>query len=317
MKIIENIFCIHSSMHEKRKENTEREFHKYFPETQLHFVEAIMNAGNPARGCGESFCKCIEENQDKEYILICEDDVEFVKGARKKIMDALQPCNIPEKADIILGGSYNLPSRKEVVSSHYLRVGDYASHHFVLFFKSAYEKVLRYKTQRTFSNLDRYIGQTFAQSGELNVYVIHPMPVRQRDGFSTILKKKTQYNTIEWAREHCLLWYNAEIHGLFSEYVRCNTYSYGQPLEAGIKTVGNVEEIMNKYKSFIELNHGGVQRTKLDTICIGGISLWDPLYWCVQIGLHEHICEKLFGCTLIDILRNTNEETSEYSITFS
>lgn len=314
MNFMNDVFCIHVAHQNDRKTNTIHEFQTHFPDTRLHFFNAVVDHENPARGCGTSFCNCIQEHalEQREHIIICEDDVQFVPGARQKIIDALN--QIPSDADIVLGGSYNLQnslSRKKACPPHFMRIGDYASHHFVLFRKRAYAHVLQYLSQTKYSHFDRFIGQCLSHTGILNVYTIWPMPVRQRDGYSSILQQNTQYNTIEWARRHCLLWYVHEFH---HPYRQSFEVIHTQSTLAREKYISDILTVMKRYKIYIESNKLQYKDRHLPE---STVSLWDAEYWSSQMDVHEDICFQIYGIRSSNLADNHATSASQYSITFS
>lgn len=212
------IFCINLDKYPERWNRTKLEFKRTFPNSEqpkLHRYPAIDRTADvePGRGCGETFCQLVQRAKSNKwpYVIVCEDDVQFVDGAYAKLQKALS--STPSDADILLGGSYCLRfSSPKVFNAHWLKVnGSYASHHFVIFYASAYDKVLGYKDHPNYRHLDRFIGNRFA-GRNLNVYVIWPMIAKQYDGFSTTMRKRVQYNTLMWARKHSLLWYDQRHH---------------------------------------------------------------------------------------------------------
>ena len=214
------IFCINLDKYPERWKRTQTEFKRAFNNAslmpKLHRYPAVdrTDEAEPGRGCGESFCQLVSKAKTNKwpYIIICEDDVRFVKGAYEKIQRAME-CR-PQDADILLFGSYCLRfSKASVVNEHWLSLhGTYASHHFVVFFASMYDKILRFKEHVNYRHLDRFIGNRFVATGKIKGYVMWPMVAKQYDGYSTTMKKNVSYNSLLWTRRHHLLWYNQEYH---------------------------------------------------------------------------------------------------------
>lgn len=245
------IFCINLDKYPERWNRTKLEFKRTFPNSEqpkLHRYPAIDRTtdAEPGRGCGETFCQLIQRAKSNKwpYVIVCEDDVQFVDGAYAKLQRALA-C-IPPNADILLGGSYCLRfSSPSVFNAHWLKVnGSYASHHFVVFYESVYDKVLGYKDHPNYRHLDRFIGNRFA-GRNVNVYVIWPMIVKQYDGFSTTMRKHVQYNTLTWARKHSLLWYRQEHHA----NVTAAEVPPKQYCETAVKTYA---KLLKDYLSFVK-----------------------------------------------------------------
>lgn len=214
------IFCINLDKHVDRWTRTKAEIKRTFADApqqpKLHRYSAVdrTNDAEPGRGCGESFCQLISKAKANKwpYVIICEDDVHFVPGAYSKLQKAMQ-CR-PLNADVLLAGSYSLQfSKATVFNDHWLKLnGSYASHHFVIFFETAYDRLLQFKDFPNYRHFDRFVGNRFVAHGSLHVYVMWPMIARQYDGYSTTMKRVVKYNTVLWARKHHLLWFNEKYH---------------------------------------------------------------------------------------------------------
>ena len=218
--LVTPIFCINLDKYKSRWKRTQDEIKRAFIDAdvqpKVHRFSAVDRTDDidPGRGCGESFCQLVMKAKSNSwpYLIICEDDVHFVEGAYKKLKKALS-CR-PLDADILLAGSYSLQfSKGDIHNDHWLKLnGTYASHHFVIFFESMYDKLLSFKEFPNYRHLDRFIGNKFVTKGNINAYVIWPMIAKQYDGYSTTMRKEVKYNTVIWARKHHLLWYVDRYH---------------------------------------------------------------------------------------------------------
>jgi len=299
------IHCIHLPDAHERKKKVDIELNRYFPDSQIVWIDGIRNTNNPARGCGESFCTAIQQNIHEKYVILCEDDFEFLDGGMEKLQNALK-C-IPADADLLLGGSYNLkhtPEQMHLVNDHWLRVGDYASHHFIILFQSSYARVLSYLSQTEFSHLDRYIGNVFSRTNEMNVYVAWPMPIRQVDSYSSIAKQETQYNTLEWSRTHRLLWYNPDIHKHAS--------AHPPPVEENTTCHASFSESMTLLRLCVEF----AQKYKLLSMSEWSLSIspWNTYYWFVQPDIYSFFCMKFFCISIIELNKLTSKLQDFYSV---
>lgn len=275
---LKNIYCINLKKHLTRKESVLQELQQLDKNIRVTIFPAIEMKENPARGCGLSICSIIKKygiQKKAPYIVICEDDIEFVKNAKYKIQQALK--NIPIKKDILLGGSYNLNcSPISNYNRDWLKIGDFASTHFMIIFDTAYQKIISYEKQTKYKNIDRYIGQKFSRTGLLKMYCMWPMSVKQRDGYSSIQNKIVSYNTQEWNLNHRLIWYNHEIH---------RNYHFSL-LPPPVQYNKSHIEFCKKKIEFIKKN------IDYDTFLKKWpyeISPEDYLYWCTQIRLYSRI----------------------------
>lgn len=301
------IFCINLDKYPERWNRTKREFKRTFPNTEqpkLHRYPAIDRTedAEPGRGCGETFCQLIQRAKSNKwpYVVICEDDVQFVDGAYTKLHKALS-CAPPD-ADILLGGSYCLRfSSPKVFNAHWLKVnGSYASHHFVIFYASAYDKVLGYKDHPNYRHLDRFIGNRFA-GRSLNVYVIWPMIAKQYDGFSTTMRKHVQYNTLTWARKHSLLWYDKTHHASLPAFSV-------PPKEFCEEAVKAYELRMEEYVEFVKHKDGHIQnleqRNHMNQIKNASTDTGDldiashALYWYATPHILDRMYKTKYGLSM-------------------
>ena len=281
---LENIYCINLNKHRKRKETVLEEIKQFDENIHVTIFPAIEMKENPARGCGLSICSVIKKygiEKNAPFIVLCEDDIEFVKNAKYKIQQALE--NIPEKSDILLGGSYNLNcSPISNYNSHWLKIGDFASTHFMIIFDTAYQKIISYETQTKYNNIDRYIGQTFSRSGLLHIYIMWPMPVKQRDGYSSIQNKIVSYNTQEWNLNHRLIWYN---HGIHKDY----HFSLLPP------PVHFNSTYIDLCKKKIDILQKNIDYDTFEKEWPYEVLPGDHLYWCTQMKLYSRILKKQTG----------------------
>jgi len=296
--MIDKVYCISLKNANERRKRTKKEIKTLFPLSELIFHNAVKNEKNPSRGCGESFCECIQKygiEQNQDYIIIIEDDIKFVKNAYEKIEQAIK--NLPNEYDILLGGSYNLKhsSLFKPYNAHWMKVGDYASHHFVIIRKSAYKLIMKYLSQNKFQNIDRFIGQTYSEKGILNIYLMWPMPIQQYDGYSYIQKRHTLYNTVEWAMNHRLIWYNANIH-------RTNEIIFPEKITNTNTNFLQFDKQITEYIDFLKLEY--------THFTFNSVLLTDARYWNSMKSLYNKICKTKYKISLPEyILYKKNMQT--------
>lgn len=301
---ISPIFCINLDIYPERWIRTKTEIKRTFISAsdppKLHRYPAIDRTkdAEPGRGCGETFCQLVKRAKSNNwpYVIICEDDVRFVDGAYEKLQLALT-C-VPPDADLLSAGSYCLRfSKPSVYNDHWLKInGSYASHHFIIIFKSAYDKVLGFKDHPNYRHLDRFIGNRLAAHGKMNVYTIWPMIAQQYDGYSTTMRKHVQYNTLIWARKHSLLWYSSEHHqGISASQV--------PPVPYVIENIQNYECVLRRYYEFVYHNQEKITSPRNDRI-LKTIEYSDKeiehmaLFWNVTPHIFDQINKQKYGISI-------------------
>lgn len=137
------------------------------------------------------------KNQHLEYVAICEDDLYVIDT--DKVKTCLQ--NPPDDWDLLSGGVYYFRPYQDGHTEHWKKLNDYCSMHFVIIKNTLYDKILNMNKNDT-GDIDRIIGQ-WIKKYNLNVYVMHPMPCKQRSGYSNLRKMNVNYNNyrLPWIKK--------------------------------------------------------------------------------------------------------------------
>lgn len=198
-------YCINLAMRPDRWEKVQEEFKKMGPNYKLERFNAVRHY--PAKiGLVKSWVKLVQMAKRKglKELFIIEDDLLLCNNAAKIFEETYK--ELPEDWDLFSGGFYWLGNNFQIVKPGLAKVGDFSSTHFLLIRDTMYDTILKahedYVNEETVpGNIDRYLGYK-SLKGELNIYVAWPMFAKQEDGYSNILSKETNYNTVEYYRKN-------------------------------------------------------------------------------------------------------------------
>jgi glycosyl transferase family 25 len=193
------VIYINLDKRKDRNNNVIKELNKIGVENPIRFKAIELENG--ALGCSMSHLKCIElaQKKDFEYILICEDDIEFLNpDLFLNQINLFLNSNI-EWDVIIIAGNNMIP---------YVPVNDYCIKIFncqtttgyivkksyynklIKNYKDGIEKFLREPTNNNYK-IDKY---WFNLQRNDNWYLIIPLTIIQKEGYSDIEKKKTNFS---------------------------------------------------------------------------------------------------------------------------
>ena len=140
---------------------------------------------NPQKGCLESHCNLIEQyHNKKDYILILEDDVHFIRNIPYNI-------ELPSEWDMLyFGGTVKVSSNK--YNDNWTRVSTWSTHSYIVNLTNSklVEKILDARNQE-YAIDNYYINHIHSK---FLCYMITPMVAIQRDGYSDIEKKDMSYD---------------------------------------------------------------------------------------------------------------------------
>jgi len=203
-----SIINIKNTFYINLKERTDRKIHV---ETQLHEI-GIKNATrfnavclpNGAVGCGMSHLKCLEHarREQWDHVLIVEDDIEFLNPPL-----FIHQFNALLKNhtnwDVVLLGGNNLPPYNKIDDSCIQVTHCQTTTGYLI--KSHYYDTLIQNIRESISNLIREPDQRFTYAIDkywLSLqkkdiwYLITPLTVTQREDYSDIEKKHTNYKRL-------------------------------------------------------------------------------------------------------------------------
>lgn len=151
---------------------------------------AIYLPMDTVRGCRLSFQEAVRQakNRNDEYVCICQDDLYVIDV--NKVKQALE--NAPDDWDILLGGVYYFIP-KQRYNEHWYQLNDFCALHFTIIHSRYYDNILN--TGNSSKHLDRQLGMDLKKTHG-KVFVMHPMPIKQRRGFSDLQNRVVDYNHI-------------------------------------------------------------------------------------------------------------------------
>ncbi len=174
----------------------------HLPERPPHFVGELKAFGieydvvegirheKGSTGVSLAFRKVIQENYDKQFTLIFEDDVKFTSKHSRENWD-ICVSKLPPDFDILIGGSYSFDTM--IQGRGLIRVGDFSGLHCTLVSKRAYDALLAHDPEKHHPHIDRYLGN-LSKMELLNVYLCDPMIAVQYPGYSHTRGKAVDYS---------------------------------------------------------------------------------------------------------------------------
>jgi hypothetical protein len=180
---------------------------KQHVETQLNMLGITaqrfnaIKLPNGALGCSMSHLKCLETAKANgwTHLLIVEDDIKFLNPQLFKSQLNLFLSN-HKSWDVVLIGGNNIPPYKKIddtcvkVSTCQTTTGYLVNGHYfdILIdnFRSGIKKLIEYPQQHVIYAIDKYWFQLQKRD---NWFLITPLTVTQREDYSDIEKKSTNY----------------------------------------------------------------------------------------------------------------------------
>jgi len=199
---IKHVFYINLESRPDRKTYVENQL-KQIGITCANRFNAIK-LPNGALGCSMSHLKCLEiaRTNNWDHVLIVEDDITFLNPTLfvKQMNEFLA---IHKVWDVTLIGGNNMPPYKKVddtcikVSKCQTTTGYIVKSHYydilIQNYREGIQKLLREPQNHRFYAIDKY----WFQLQEKNLwYLIIPLSVSQKDDYSDIEKKKTNYHHV-------------------------------------------------------------------------------------------------------------------------
>ena len=187
------------------------------PDRKMHVEKQLQNIGitaerfnaiqlkNGALGCSMSHLKCIEtaKNNGWDHVLIVEDDILFTNPELFKTQMNRFLSKHSSSFDVVLIAGNNMPPYQQVdetcikvrncqtttgylVQSHYYNT-------LIQNYKEGIQKLLKEPDQPIFYAIDKY---WFKLQERDNWYLIIPLSVLQREDYSDIEKRPTNYKKV-------------------------------------------------------------------------------------------------------------------------
>lgn len=179
-----NAYCMNLDMRSDRWSQITQEFLKLQSSMpiRLERISAIRNVDIPRMGLAETVHGIIRmaQMQNLDYILIVEDDLQVINV--QKLVSCLS--NVPEDWDILSGGTYYYAPTK-MYNDHWIGVRDFCGLHFIIIKNTVYNAIL--SINGISQHIDRGLG-SMVRNGKFKMYLMYPMPCKQRAGFSDIRK---------------------------------------------------------------------------------------------------------------------------------
>ena len=186
---LSSVHCINLETRTQRWETVSKDIQPLQELLGFDFVrEDAITHSTPFVGLRQTVQSIVRraKEQSLDYVAIAEDDL-FVLDP-EKVKTCLE--NPPDDWDLLSGGVYHYIPKKTGHTPHWKKLDDYCSMHFVIIRHTMYDRILALE-ERT--NIDRKIGKWIKEFG-YNVYVMYPMPCKQRMGYSDLRKRTVNYN---------------------------------------------------------------------------------------------------------------------------
>lgn len=198
---IKHAFYINLSSRPDRKQHVESQLNTIGIEAERFNAIKLPNG---ALGCSMSHLKCLEiaKSNSWPHLLIVEDDIKFLNPQLFKSQLNLF-LSKHKSWDVVLIGGNNVPPYKKIddtcvrVSMCQTTTGYLVSAHYfdILIdnFRSGIKKLIEFSDQRNNYAIDKYWFQLQSRD---NWFLIIPLTVTQREDYSDIEKKATNYTPV-------------------------------------------------------------------------------------------------------------------------
>lgn len=199
---IQNIFYINLDSRPDRKEYVETQLSSIGIKNATRFKAVELKNG--ALGCSFSHLKCLEhaKQQNWEHVMIVEDDICFTKPHRF-VRQMNKFLSIHKNFDVLLIAGNNVAPytiidetcikvNKCQTTTGYLVKNNYYDT-LISNYREGIQKLTRNPEQHIFFAIDKY----WFQLQEIhNWYLITPLTVTQREDYSNIEQRNTNYNRV-------------------------------------------------------------------------------------------------------------------------
>jgi glycosyl transferase family 25 len=199
---IDHTFYINLESRPDRKQHVEEQLHNIGIQNVTRF-NAIQTL-NGAIGCSLSHLKCLEIAKQNKYdhILIVEDDIQFLNPSL--FVTQLNKFLTNHKTwDVVLVAGNNIPPYKVIddscvkISKCQTTTGYMIKNHYydtlINNFKTGIQKLMKEPEKHIMYAIDKY---WFQLQGKDSWYLITPLTVTQREDYSNIEKKHTNYTSL-------------------------------------------------------------------------------------------------------------------------
>jgi len=199
---IEHILYINLESRTDRRNDIEKELANIGLEKKSQRFNAVC-MHNGALGCSLSHLKCIQKAKQKDWdhVLICEDDIQFL-SPDFFISQLNNFLSNNKDWDVVLLAGNNMPPYEKndetsikvtrcqttsayIVKKHYYDI-------LINNFKEGIKQLMKFPYQHRFFAIDKY---WFKLQERDHWYLIIPLTVTQRPGYSDIEKRNTNYIT--------------------------------------------------------------------------------------------------------------------------
>ena len=203
-----NLYYINLEKRKDRKEHIEKQLKNIdYPTKKINRIDAVYNK-NGGTGCGLSHIKALNEglNQDDEYIIVLEDDFEWIHNKEKTLNVLKNAVNTKDWDVIILacnGNSkkYNKYLNKVIdcqTTSGYIIKKSYIPS-LLKVWKDNVNIRLKYNISKTnsykqYNDVNTAVDQCWKKLQNNNWFLTNPILGKQIKSYSDIEKKVVNYN---------------------------------------------------------------------------------------------------------------------------
>jgi hypothetical protein len=182
------IVCINLKERKDKKLYMKKQFKKQnIPEQHYQFYSAKLNS-NPKRGCLESHCNVIENTTSCDILFILEDDAKWLRS-----MNSSLPEPPPDWDMLYFGGTVR--NNLGAFNKDWTRVRTWTTHAYMVNMKNR-ELVKDILESRNYEmEIDNYYIEKI--HNKYKCYMITPMMIVQKEGYSDIEKSNVNYDFME------------------------------------------------------------------------------------------------------------------------
>lgn len=174
------IYIINLDRRPDRWENTKNQM-KIFNDNYIRF--SAVDTNNTI-GCALSYYKLLEEHKDIDYIMILQDDVQFLDYSKEVFSNTLK--EVPNDWDVILSGVHYGKYRSKI-TSNVVELSDFSGLQMAIIKPRILPLLKKWNKQGGF---DRFFRE-FTNDNLIKIYCILPFCSIQNDGYSDLRKKDT------------------------------------------------------------------------------------------------------------------------------
>jgi len=199
---IQHILYINSDSRTDRKQDVEKQLDYIGIQNSQRFK--AIEVKNGAIGCTLSHIKCLEiaKENDWEHVLIVEDDILFLNPA-VFVEQFNKFLSNHKDFDVVLLAGNNIPPYKRVgdycvqISKCQTTTGYLVKKHYydtlIHNYREGIQLLMKYPDQHRLFAIDKY---WFHLQGIHKWYLITPLTVTQKEGYSDIEQRNTNYNAV-------------------------------------------------------------------------------------------------------------------------